>query len=170
VGTRFRRVNTEEGDRTRFRVFLIHGRSRDWKKVKRFIERELRFEAIVSVEKFTGEPIIHKIQKTVWYECDCAVAILSADDLQRSRVRTARPNVLFEVGYCMGFFDHRYWMDEEINPIVLITEDMTALPSDLEGIERISYSRTHRRGIAKSFETLGNALNLIYSRVDDYFG
>lgn len=167
--TRFRRVNSEEEDRTRFRVFLIHGRSRDWTKVKKFIERESRFETIVSVEEFTGEPLIHKIQKTVWYKCDCAVAILSADDLQRRRVRTARPNVLFEVGYCMGFFDNRYWLDEEINPIVLITEDRTTLPSDLEGIERISYSRTDRRGIAKSFETLGKALNLIHSRVDDYF-
>jgi predicted nucleotide-binding protein len=166
---RFRRVNGEDGERTRFRVFLIHGRSRDWVKVKRFIEHDLRFEVVVSIEKFRGQPLIQKIREAVWHDCDCAVAILSADDLQRDRTRTARANVLLEVGYSMGFFDYRYWSDEDIQPVVLMTEDRTAIPSDLEGIEQIRYSRRHRQGIAAVFDTLGQALNDVYSQVDEYF-
>jgi hypothetical protein len=66
----------------------------------------------------------------VWRDCDCAVAILSGDDLQRDRTRTPWPNVLFELGYCMGFFDLRYWDDEGIRPVILVADNRTKIPSD----------------------------------------
>lgn len=162
MARRFRRVNSE-GKRSQFRIFLIHGRSREWKKVKQFIEKELRFKVIVSIEKFTGEPLIQKIRKQIWQNCDCAVAILSADDKKQA----ARPNVLFEVGYCMGFFDFRYWADDNIQPVILISDKRTRLPSDLEGVELIPYSR--RQGITETFGTVRKALNGIHAKVDAYF-
>jgi predicted nucleotide-binding protein len=167
MGVRFRQVNGEFG-RERFRVFLIHGRSRDWSKVKKFIEHEIRFEVVVSIEKFTGQPLIQKVREAVWHHCDCAVAILSADDLQRNRTRTARPNVILEVGYSMGFFDHRYWSENALEPVILVTEDKTAIPSDLDGIEQIRFAR-RGQGIAAAFGRLGQALNDLHKRVDSYF-
>jgi predicted nucleotide-binding protein len=166
---RFRRVQGENGERSRFRVFLIHGHSADWEKVKKFIQGSLRFETIVSMETVTGKPIIQKIQEAVWHDCDCAVAILSADDRQMDNKRFARPNVLFEVGYCMGFFDHRYWLDDEIHPVILMMDDRLSLPSDLEGIERIQYSRKKKGGITVEFSKLAQRLETLYSQIDDYF-
>jgi predicted nucleotide-binding protein len=158
----FKTVNSEGGTRTPFRVFLIHGRSSDWKRVKKFIEEVLNFEVVVSVERFTGEPLIEKIRRQVWFQCDCAVAILSADDQRQDSSRTARPNVIFELGYCMGFFDFRYWESNEIESVILISEDKTELPSDLAGIERITYSNEQEEGISQSFGILQQALGSIY--------
>jgi predicted nucleotide-binding protein len=81
----------------------------------------------------------------------------------------ARPNVIFELGYCMGFFDLRYWEDDGIEPVILVAEDQTRLPSDLEGVERINYSNLQGQGISESFETLSRALNGIHTQVHDYF-
>lgn len=159
----------EHRERGPFKVFLIHGRSDDWKKVKQFITEELRFKTQVLVEEYTGQSILTKIRQKMWEECDCAVAILSADDLLVTEERHARPNVLFEVGYCMGFFDYRYWEDDDIEPVILIIENGTEIPSDLRGVEYIGYHRRTRGGIKASFEPLQQGLERIYAQVKDYF-
>jgi predicted nucleotide-binding protein len=164
---RFRQVYNEHEEKGPFKVFLIHGRSPDWQKVKRFIVDELRFDVTVIVEEFTGKTIIQKIRDSMWYECDCAVAILSADDLLADQTRNARPNVLFEIGYCMGFFDYRYWEDDDIEPVILIMEDQTQIPSDFKGIEYLEYSRSD--GIETTFGRLGPALERMYDQVAEYF-
>lgn len=115
-----------------------------------------------------GGTIISKIRHHVWHDCDCAVAILSADDMLANRTRNARPNVLFEVGNCMGFFDLRYWEDDRLESVLLIREDKTAIPSDFAGIEYIPYSRNDP-GIRGAYEKLALGLENIYKRVNEFF-
>jgi predicted nucleotide-binding protein len=138
--------------------------------VKSFIEGNVRVKTKVLVDEFSGGTLIDKVRKSMWFECDCAVAILSADDLMANQQLNARPNVHFEVGYCMGFFDYRYWHDDDIEPVILIKEDKTALPSDLQGIEYIAYSHENGRGgIKESFGALEQGLERIYASVREYF-
>jgi len=167
---RFRQVQNEQGERGPFIVFLIHGRSDDWKAVKAFITRKLRMQTKVLVAEYSGGTLIDKVRKSMWLECDCAVAILSADDVLANRQRNARPNVHFEIGYCMGFFDYRYWEDNDIEPVILIKEDATQLPSDFHGIEYIEYSRKKGRGgIKESFGPLEQGLERVFAAVHEYF-
>lgn len=166
---RFRRVKNEHGKWTPFKVFIIHGRSNDWRRVKRFIEGKLRFKTEVAGLSVMGGTIISKIRNHVWHDCDCAVAILSADDMLIDKTRNARPNVLFEVGYCMGFFDLRYWEDDRLESVLLIREDKTTMPSDFAGIEYIPYSRAAGEGIGGTYDKLAVGLENIYERVNQFF-
>jgi predicted nucleotide-binding protein len=164
-----RLITGEGGKKTPFRVFIIHGRSDDWKKVKRFIESQLQFETKVILLDVRGQTIISKVRHSVWQDCDCAVAILSADDLLADTKRNARPNVLFEIGYCMGFFDFRYWSNERLESVLLIKEDKTEIPSDLSGIEYIPFSRSNRLGIRSAFPSLRTGLESLYEEINEYF-
>lgn len=166
---RFRSVLNEDEERGPFKVFLIHGHSDDWMVVRDFITAQLRFDVVVSVEDFRGAPIMEKIRKTIWHECDCAVAILSEDCQQSDGTTSASPNVLLEVGYCMGFFDYRYWEDTDIEPVLLIRQGDTAIPSDLQGFEYIPYSREGVRGIRECFPILREGLERLYEQVKAYF-
>ena len=167
---KYQSVRNESGERGPFIVFVIHGQSDDWKKVKDFINTKLGMQTKVLVEEFTGQTLITKIRESMWFECDCAVAILSADDLLADDKRNARPNVLFEIGYCMGFFDYRYWEDNSIEPVILIKEDATNMPSDFHGIEYIPYSNAKGGGgVSGAFEKLEQGLDRIYSQVKEYF-
>ncbi len=95
---------------------------------------------MVSVEEFTGGIILQKIKDAIWHECDCAVAILSADDILHNGEKNARPNVIFELGYCMGFWDHYYWDEGKLEPVILLKEKTVQVNSDLNGFEFIEYT------------------------------
>jgi predicted nucleotide-binding protein len=166
---RYRQVLNEDGDKGPFKVLLIHGHSKDWIRIKDFIKKELSFRTKVLVEQFTGEALLTKVRRSLWEECDCAVAILSGDDLLETKKRRARPNVLFEVGYCMGFFDYRYWENNHVEPVILIVEKDTEIPSDLHGVEFIEYGSGRRGGIKRAYPKLREGLENLFSEISDYF-
>ena len=51
-----------------------------WQVVQKHIEKELGFATVISMTEPGSAAINVKICKAVWHDCDCAVAILSADD------------------------------------------------------------------------------------------
>ena len=166
---RYRTLLNEDGERGPFRVFLIHGPSEDWIKVRDFIRNRLRFDVVVSVDDFRGAPIMEKVRNTIWRECDCAVAILSDDVRHRDETTSASPNALLEIGYCMGFFDYRYWEDTEMEPVLLIKHEDVSLPTDLHGFEYISYSPGRGSGIRAAFPVLRRGLERLYDQTKTYF-
>jgi hypothetical protein len=56
-------------------------------------------------DEFNGKTIIEKLQHKIWNDTDCALAVMSADDELKILEVNARPNVLFEIGYCLGYFE-----------------------------------------------------------------
>jgi len=137
----FKTYINDEGMEEEFCVFLIHGHSDKWQEVSRYIQETLKFKTIVSVEEFTGGSILQKIKNAVWFQCDCAVALLTPDDELNNGMLNARPNAIFELGYCMGFWDYHYWDDEKLEPVIIIKEKRVQINSDLNGMEFIEFEK-----------------------------
>src|SRR5277367_3215726 len=93
------------GESAPFTVFIIHGHTDAWQVVQKHIEEELRLATVVSMTEPGSAVINVKLCKAVWHDCDCVVAILSADDQLVDGTINERPDVLHEIGYCAGFFD-----------------------------------------------------------------
>lgn len=163
---KFKRYKGLDGKTSEFSIFLIHGRTNDWKKVKDFIESSLNFKVNVIIEEIGTDTIINKLRKAIW-QSDCAIALMSADDLLADSTIYARPNVLFEIGYTMGFFDNLYWEDDNLNPVLMLKEEETYIPSDLAGIEYTKYDRVH--GIELAYENIAKFINKIFLEVKDYY-
>ena len=145
----------DDGDEQEFTVFIIHGHSDDWKDVERYINKKLGFNTVVIKENYrAGETIIDKVEDAVWEECDCAVAILSPDDLTKDGKFLARQNVLFELGYAQGVYEREY--------VVILKEDSVAINSDLHGIVYIEYKKGNIQSV---FHQLAEGLEEIY---DDF--
>lgn len=159
---RFRTYEDNDGEGVDFVVFIIHGRSEDWRKVERYINHELEFRTIVLKETYTGKNILQKF-KDATEESDCAVAILSPDDDMADGSSRARQNVLFEAGYCMATFEQRYEDDDDDStpPVVILNERTIDFKevSDLLGLDSLRYSNGT---IETTFPQLGKALEAIY--------
>jgi predicted nucleotide-binding protein len=173
--TKFREYKGYAGKTTPFTVFLIHGREEALvRKLKTFIEKKLKFKTIILKDEYTGKTIIEKLQEKIWEHTDCALAVMSAEDKNQQKEVNARPNVLFEIGYCLGYFDQLYVEDyeNEIHPVILIKEDRTYIPSDLSGIELIEYSKNTIK-LKQSFSEIENAveqrLNILFKQIKGYY-
>ena len=161
---RYKTYLNDEDEEVEFTVFIVHGHSEEWRKVERYIKDELRFNAIVLKESFSGKVILEKFKDAVWYEADCAVAIMSPDEkLQTGQFRT-RQNVLFETGYCLGVFESYYGEDYDFESAIILKESKIDFKdvSDLLGVEVIDYTE---QNIEATFLKLGKALKNIYKEL-----
>jgi predicted nucleotide-binding protein len=170
MAIKYRHIKDEFGDSAPFTVFIIHGHSDAREVVEKHIKQELRFATVVSMTQPGGAAINEKIRKAVWHDCDCAVAILSADDQLVDGTFNARPNVLYEIGYCAGFFDLRYWEDDDrLDAVLLLKDKRTQIPTDFLGLEYFSYDRTNAIDVSATFKQLDYALEKLYEKIGDYF-
>jgi predicted nucleotide-binding protein len=161
--SKYRTYIDDEGEESEFTVFLIHGHSQDWRIVERYIKEKLEFNVVVLKERYRGKHVLDKYKEAVWYDCDCAVGIMNPDDQLKSGDFLARPNVLYEIGYCQGFYDHLYWKDE-IEPVVILKEKTVPLNSDLHGLEFIEFEKGR---IDACFHILDEALENIYDELNN---
>lgn len=160
---KFRKYVNSKGKKEEFVVFIIHGKSKKWKKVKEYINKVLNFATLVLIEEANQGNLTDLFKDAVWEECDCAVAIMSPDDQMRSGRYRARQNVLYEIGYCQGLWDH-YYQESALEPVIIIKERRVELNSDLSGYKYISY---REEAMEKSFGQLGTALENMFYYLDE---
>jgi hypothetical protein len=160
VEQNFRTFINERGKEKEFTVYIIHGQSDHWQKVDAFIREELMFNTEISVKKFTGGIVLQKIKNAVWNKCDCAVAILSPDDILADGQKNPRLNAIFEMGYCMGYWDRAYQEIQDLDPVIIIKEQSIEPNSDLNGIEFAEY---HDNDIKGCYRKLQQGLELIFT-------
>lgn len=159
----YRKYKNEKGKKEEFVVFIIHGKSKVWKDVRKHINEQLNFATVVLIDEVDQGDLLDLFKESVWEDCDCAVAIMSPDDkMKNGRVR-ARQNVLFEIGYCQGLWDH-YYQDESIKPVIILKERKVEMPSDLAGNKVIMYTEGQ---ISKSLEKLSVALEGLFYYLDE---
>lgn len=156
----------ENGKRTEFKVFIIHGHSGEWRTVKTFIEDILKIQTRAVIDEVGTDVLINEVRKAVW-DCECAVAIMSGDDILADNVKYARPNVMIEIGYTMGFYDHLYWRDNDLNPVLLIREKDTHIPTDLSGIKHEVYDS--KTGIQTTLLNIGKFIEQVLQQVKEYY-
>ena len=162
----FRQYKGLEGKKVDFVVFIIHGHSDARKEVKTFVEESLNFRVKVIIDEYGAGTIIEEVRNGIW-DSDCAIAIMSGDDILKDNTKNARPNVMFEIGYTMGFFDNLYWEENSFNPVLLLIEEGTNIPTDLEGIKHEKFNK--ERGVKSSFDYIKGFLEKTFKQVKKYY-
>lgn len=115
------------------RVFVSHGRSKDWLEVQAHIEKDMNLHSMeLAQEANQGRTVIEKLEAGA-NSCDSAVIIMSGDDLDSLGNPRVRENVMHEI----GFFHGRYGRDR----IVLLHEEGVSVPTNLAGIVYIPYPK-----------------------------
>jgi predicted nucleotide-binding protein len=126
-----------QGAKTRKRVvqpcvFLGHGRSRLWARVKVFLEEELRIATVTyESESHTGESIVPVLEKML-DQATFAVLVLTAEDETPEGGRRARQNVIHEAGLFQGRLGFRR--------AVLLVQGGVESFSNVAGLQHIPFS------------------------------
>ena len=123
-----------ETDSRRKKVFITHGKNKQFvepiKKLLAFGE----LEPVVSVEKQSvSKPVPEKVMSDMR---DCGAAIIHVEDEQKlldsdaNEIVVLKPNVLIEIGAAMGLYGKRF---------ILLVKDGVKLPSNLQGLFEVRY-------------------------------
>lgn len=132
------------------RVFISHGRSKDWLEVQPYIEKDLRLATLeLAQEPNLGQTLIEKLVANAG-RCDSAVIVMTGDDLAENETRV-RENVMHEIGYFQGRYGRR--------AVVLLHEDGVKVPTNLGGIAYVPFPKGH---IEAGFHVLQRELNALY--------
>jgi len=121
--------------KTNRKVFITHGRN---KKIVEQLKELLTFgdfEPVVSVERESvSKPVPDKVLDDM-RSCGAAVIHVGVEqkllDQEGSEVRILNPNVLIEIGAAMMRYDRKF---------ILLVEQGTTLPSNLQGLYEVRYS------------------------------
>ncbi len=108
------------------RVFISHGRAKDWYAVQAFIEKDLGIPTLeLAQQSNAGLTVLGKLEAAAG-ECDSAVIVMTGDDRDESGQVRARENVLHEIGYFQGKYG--------LARVVLLHEDGVNIPSNIQGL------------------------------------
>lgn len=133
------------------RVFLSHGRSKDWLAVQAYIERDVDLPTLeLAQEASRGQTIIEKLFGNA-ERCDSAVIVMTGDDVAEDQVR-ARENVIHEIGFFQGKFGRQ--------AVVVLHEDGVNIPTNLAGVVYVPFPKGN---IEAGFHVLRRELAAIYS-------
>jgi Predicted nucleotide-binding protein containing TIR -like domain len=159
--------NREEDEEMEFTVFIIHGRSTELGELESYINNELGFKTIVMKNDFSGKIILDKFRDLIWDDTDCAIALMSPDDMTHGGNFRARQNVFYELGYCQAVFDGFYDEEYENEPIIVIKERSIDFKdvSDLLGLEYLEYTESH---LSEVFVTLSKHLKKLYKEIREF--
>lgn len=133
------------------RVFITHGRAKDWLEVQAYIEKDLKLESLeLAQEPSLGNTIIEKLEANA-NSCDAAVIVMSGDDTDADGKLRVRENVMHEIGYFQGRYGRRN--------VVLLHEDGASIPTNLGGIVYTPYPRGN---VGAGFAVMARELKAIY--------
>lgn len=133
-------------------VFLGHGRSSVWLRVKEYVEKELGLPVnAFETEPRTSQHIID-ILTTLLSGSDLAVIVLTAEDLTTEGGIRARQNVIHEA----GLFQGRLGFER----VILVEQSGIEEPSNLAGLQTIRFNSR----VEESFYDLRRILASLLSR------
>lgn len=117
------------------RVFISHGKEAAIVEQLKDILEYGEFEPIVAVEEeSSSEPVPKKVMDSM-RKCNAGIIHVSTEehllDSDGNRRRIVNQNVLIEVGAAMALYDDRF---------ILLVEEGTTLPSNLQGLYEVRYS------------------------------
>jgi predicted nucleotide-binding protein len=113
-------------------VFLGHGRSRLWARVKMFLEDELGLATVTyESEPRTGESIVPVLERML-DQATFAVLVLTAEDETHEGVWHARQNVVHEAGLFQGRLGFKR--------AVLLVQDGVEPFSNVHGLQHIPFA------------------------------
>jgi predicted nucleotide-binding protein len=149
--------------REHFTVAIMHGRSKEYLKIKKLV-KDKQFQAAVLMEEFGGKVILDNLKGVIWDRAHCAVIVMSPDDKLESGYR-ARQNVIFELGYCIAAFDsikrkYRY------PAVIIVKEQSVEKFADIDGLQYIAYTREISTTVLRK---IGKALEQTFERAAEFY-
>ena len=121
------------------KVFISHGRAKDWLSVQAFIERDLNIRTLeLAQEPNKGLTVLGKLAEAA-EQCDSAVIVMTGDDKIESGEVRARENVLHEIGYFQGKYG--------LSRVVLLHEEGVNIPSNIQGLVYIPFPKGYVDGV-----------------------
>ncbi|HVZ82637.1 MAG TPA: TIR domain-containing protein [Terracidiphilus sp.] len=117
------------------RVFITHGKNKDFIDPIKKIITYGKYEAVVAEEKQSvSKPVPDKVMGSMR---SCGAAIIHVDvekvlkDEEDKEVQILNPNVLTEIGAAQALYGRRF---------ILLVKDGVKLPSNLQGLYEVRYS------------------------------
>jgi predicted nucleotide-binding protein len=113
------------------KVFISHGRAKDWYAVQAYIHKDLGLPTIeLAQEPNKGLTVLGKLEDAA-RQCDSAVIVMTGDDKDEAGFTRARENVMHEIGY----FQAKYGLSS----VVLLHEEGVNIPSNIQGLVYIPF-------------------------------
>lgn len=123
--------NIENKERPK-RVFISHGRSKEWYKVQAYIEKDINLATLeLAQEPILGRTVLQKLNDEA-SRCGYAVIVMTGDDMVGEEIR-ARENVMHEI----GFFQGKYGLQN----VTLLHEEGVNIPSNIHGLVYIPFPK-----------------------------
>ncbi len=133
------------------RIFLSHGRSKEWYKVQAFVEKDFGLKTLeLAQEANLGRTVLQKLNEEA-SRCSYAIIVMTGDDIFEKEVR-ARENVLHEI----GFFQGKYGLQN----VILLHEEGVNIPSNIHGIVYIPFPKDT---VETTFGTLMRELKAVFN-------
>ncbi|MBO0939773.1 nucleotide-binding protein [Fibrella sp. HMF5335] len=115
------------------RIFITHGRSKEWYKIQTFLERTMDIPTLeLAQEANQGRTVLQKLDEES-NKCSIAVIVMTGDDIDADGTVKARENVMHEI----GFFQGKYGLGN----VVLLHESGVNIPSNIQGLVYISFPK-----------------------------
>ena len=128
-------LTTPDAPTANRRVFISHGKEAGIVEQLKDILKFGEFEPIVAVEEESSSAPVPKKVMDSMRKCSAGIIHVSAEeqllDTDGNRHRIVNQNVLIEVGAAMALYDGRF---------ILLVEEGTTLPSNLQGLYEVRYS------------------------------
>ncbi|KXU91078.1 hypothetical protein CI15_00320 [Paraburkholderia monticola] len=134
------------------RVFISHGRAKDWYEVQAHIERDLKIETMELAQEVSGSLTIVEKLETRSDDCDSAVIVMSGDDTDEEGKPKVRENVMHEIGFFHGKFGRQR--------VILLHEEGVSIPTNLAGIV---YARYPNGTVQATFHVIDRELKALYN-------
>lgn len=119
-----------EASKPPFRVFIGHGGDRQWEAVRKVVETHYDVSAFETHDRL-GQQAFEVVENMI-SEASVAVIVMTAADERADGKRTARQNVVHELGFAQGRLGAR--------ETIIVVEQGTELFSNIESIQQIRFT------------------------------
>ena len=123
-------ANKLEASRQLFRVFIGHGGDRQWEAVRKVVETHYDVSAFETHDRL-GQQAFEVVENMI-SEASVAIIVMTATDERADGKRTARQNVVHELGFAQGRLGAR--------KTIIVVEQGTELFSNIESIQQIRFT------------------------------
>jgi predicted nucleotide-binding protein len=151
-----------------FQVAVMHGHSKDYLEIKKYIV-ESKYTARILIEEYSADTIFENLRNLIWDDIHCVIVLLTKDDELKNGDKRARQNVVFELGYCFGAFDSlpSTASYKPKDALIVIAEKGVQLFADIDGLTRIVYETGE---LTERKLAITSALNKSYTKAKKYYG
>ncbi len=102
----------------------------------------------------------------IYWECDCAIAILTADEKLQNGNFITDLNVYFELGFIQALIDAEYCNHLFKEPIILLKQENVLIPNNISELTCLEFNKNKIQDLD---ESLHSNLDQIYNKILTFY-